>query len=511
MADWSDGYVTEITYTHGYYHELNPLRARWALLLKGWAPPDVREACELGFGQGLSVNIHAAASTVAWWGTDFNPAQVAHAQRLAQAGGGRARLFDDSFAEFGQRDGVPMFDFIGLHGIWSWVSRRNRELIVDFVRRHLRVGGVVYASYNTLPGWAVFAPVRHLMARHAETMTAPGAGMAERIGAALAFVERVMGTQPQYAKAAPTVAGRVQRLRQQSRAYLAHEYFNQDWEPMYFADIARQMSEAKLTWAASAHLTDHVEPLNLTDAQRALLRDIPDPVHRETVRDVLVNQQFRRDYWIKGAVPLGPDERRALLRQQRVVLVVPRAQVRFKVTGTLGEADMAPNIYGPVVDALADHAVRAVEALEAAVAPAGVHFDQLVQAVTLLIATGQVHLVADHAPAVVRPGVAGLNQALVRRAFDGADGGGWLASAVTGGAVSMGRFEQMFWALARQGESDPQRWARVVCEVLFSRNERLVKDGKPLQSQEEHLRELTERAQRYATTQEPIAAALALG
>lgn len=510
MSDWSEGYVTDIGYTHGYYHELNPLRARWALLLKGWAPPDVREACELGFGQGVSLNIHAAASTVAWWGTDFNPMQVANAQRLSYAAGSRVRLFDDSFAQFCQRDDLPMFDFIGLHGIWSWVSRRNRALIVEFLHRRLRVGGVVYVSYNTLPGWAAFAPIRHLMARHAAVMTAPGAGSADRVEAALGFVNRVMDAAPQYAKVAPTVAARVQRLQQQSRAYLAHEYFNQDWEPMYFADVAAQLTEAKLTWAASAHLTDHVDPLNLTDAQRALLRDVRDPVQRETVRDVLVNQQFRRDYWVKGASSLGPDERRAWLRQQRVVLVVPRQDVRLKVSGVLGEADMAGPIYLPLLDALADHAVRSLQELEAVAAKAGVGFEQVVQAVTLLVATGQVQLVADHDAAALRPTVRGLNQALAQRSFDGAEGG-WLASAVTGGALSMGRFEQMFWALARAGDADPARWAAAVCDSLFGHGERLVKNGKPLESREDHLRELTERAQRYAASREPIAAALGLG
>jgi tRNA G46 methylase TrmB len=91
------------------------------LAFKGVAPPDVRVACELGFGQGVSLNIHAAAPTVDWWGTDFNPQQVANAQRLSQAAGSRAQLCDDSFAEFCQRDDLPSFDFIGVHGIWSWV------------------------------------------------------------------------------------------------------------------------------------------------------------------------------------------------------------------------------------------------------------------------------------------------------------------------------------------------------------------------------------------------------
>lgn len=54
MSDWSEGYVTEVGYTYGYYQELNPLRARWTLVSAGIEPPTPGEegftACELGFG-----------------------------------------------------------------------------------------------------------------------------------------------------------------------------------------------------------------------------------------------------------------------------------------------------------------------------------------------------------------------------------------------------------------------------------------------------------------------------
>jgi hypothetical protein len=33
-----------------------------------------------------------------------------------------------------------------------------------------------------------------------------------------------------------------------------------------------------------------------------LLNELPDPTFRQSVRDFMVNQQFRRDYWIKGGV-----------------------------------------------------------------------------------------------------------------------------------------------------------------------------------------------------------------
>ena len=71
---------------------------------------------------------------------------------MATASGAGAQLFDQSFAEFCNRGDLPHFDFIGLHGIWSWISDENRAVIVDFVRRKLAVGGVLYVSYNTQPG-----------------------------------------------------------------------------------------------------------------------------------------------------------------------------------------------------------------------------------------------------------------------------------------------------------------------------------------------------------------------
>ena len=163
MTDWNSGYVTDINYTHGYYTELNPLRVKLAFLNAGITPPEQHMACELGFGQGLSINMHAAASHVEWHGTDFNPSQAAYSRDLARASGAKAHLHDEAFAEFAARDDLPEFDYIGLHGIWTWISHYNRDVIVDFIRKKLKVGGVVYISYNTMPGWAAFAPMRHVL------------------------------------------------------------------------------------------------------------------------------------------------------------------------------------------------------------------------------------------------------------------------------------------------------------------------------------------------------------
>ena len=83
--NWSSGYVTDIEYVYDYQAEFNWLRQRLMCLTSGVAISEPKTACELGFGQGLSVNIHAAASAVEWWGTDFNPAQARSARRMAEA------------------------------------------------------------------------------------------------------------------------------------------------------------------------------------------------------------------------------------------------------------------------------------------------------------------------------------------------------------------------------------------------------------------------------------------
>ena len=84
---WNEGYTSEINYTSGYYSELSPTRIRLALLACGvdHSVPDNPDYLELGFGQGLSLNINAATSSGRFFGTDFNPGQVANARELASA------------------------------------------------------------------------------------------------------------------------------------------------------------------------------------------------------------------------------------------------------------------------------------------------------------------------------------------------------------------------------------------------------------------------------------------
>ncbi|SEN35282.1 Predicted methyltransferase regulatory domain-containing protein [Duganella sp. CF517] len=499
MTDWTGGYVADVGYTYGYYGELNPLRARLALLSANLALPKSGAACELGFGQGISANVHAAGSGTRWYGTDFNPAQANFAGHLAESFSGGPQLFDQSFAEFCARDDLPDFDFIGLHGIWSWISDDNRAVIVDFLRRKLKVGGVLYISYNTQPGWAAMVPVRDLLNQHADMLAPAGAGVVARVEGALAFAKKLWAVNPAFARNNPQIAERLKKIEAMDRNYLAHEYFNRDWVPMSFADMAAALAPAKIDFACSATYLDHLPNLGMTQEQLALLDELPDPVFRQSTRDFMVGQQFRRDYWVKGARKLNPLEYREQLRAQRVVMVAPRDSVTMTVKGVLGEATLTDAIYRPILDLMSDHQVRGVGEIEHALREHAIPLASLHQA--LMVLTEKAALAPAHDEATIaaaRPRTDQLNRLLLDRAR-GSGEINYLASPVLGGAVTLTRFPQLFILAIQAGKASPEEWAAYVLQIIKGQGQSIVKDGKPLQGDQANFDELLAQATEFGS------------
>lgn len=508
MSDWTDGYRADIGYTFGYYPELNPLRVKLAFLNQGLVYPEMGAACELGFGQGLSVGMHATASVVEWHGTDFNPAQAGFAQELAAVSGSTAHLYEEAFDEFARRPDLPQFDYIGLHGIWTWINDENRAVIVEFVRKRLKAGGVLYISYNTFPGWAHFAPMRHLLSQHAASMGTVGSGILSRVDGAVDFAEKLLATNPLYSRVNTHVTERLARLKTLPKAYIAHEYFNQHWVPMHFATMAEWLEPAKVQFACTANLLDHVDAINLSADQQKFLKEIPDATLRESTRDFMVNQQFRRDYWVKGARKLNAIDQAEALRLVRVVLVAYRPDISLKMTGGVGEVTLNEAIYNPILDLLADYKPRTLGQIEQAMQGKGINFAQIQQSVMVLAGAGHLAPAQDEAVAPkLRKATDKLNTWLVNQSR-GSNDVAFLASPVTGGGIAVGRTQQFFLLALAQGKKQPAEWAQLAWQILSLQGHKLVKSGKALETPEENVAELTELANAFALKHVPMLKAL---
>lgn len=479
------------------------------MLNKGLVVPRFTTACELGFGQGMSVNIHAAATSTHWSGTDFNPSQAGFAQDLALATGAGARLFDETFAEFAERPDLPDFDYIGLHGIWSWISDSNRSVIVEFIRRKLKVGGVLYVSYNTQPGWAAMVPMRELLNQHCSAMGSTGEGIANRIDGALDFAQKLIETNPNYLKVNPYIAQRIQKMKGESRNYLAHEYFNRDWEPMSFAKMANWMGPAKVSYACSANYLDHIDVFNLTAEQQAVLQAIPDSVLRESVFDFMINQQFRKDYWVKGPRKLNELEQFAALRDERIMLVQPVSDVSLKVACPLGEASLHESLYRAVLGVLSDYCPKSLGEIERALqGNPDIGFANVMQAVMVLTHTGAAKPVQRDGDVSEQRGHADRLNSFITNKSRGSLDLGYLASPVTGEGIAVPRFSQLFLLAIGEGLSTPAEWATYAWDVLFSLGHRINKDGKTLESVDDNLAELNTQALAFAEKHLPILRAL---
>ena len=500
MTDWNEGYVHDINYTHGFYRELTPALLNLGLTLAGLESPAIDRPfnyCELGSGQGVSANILAAANPNGqFWATDFNPSHAAGAAQLAVSGGlTNIRFLDKSFQEFLAMD-TPQFDYITLHGIYSWISPESRKAIVDVIASKLRVGGVVYISYNTLPGWAAAMPLRQLLSDFSDGKEERSERRIER---ALGFAEKLREIKAGYFADSPKIGQRLDRMKGMSRAYLAHEYLNRHWTPFYFTDVAHELAAAKLTFAASAHIGDHMDNVALPQPAQALLNEIADPVRRQQARDYVVNQQFRRDVFIKGAVPINQVQRGSALSATRIALMKSKDKISLEVPFPVGVCKLRPEIYTPILEQLTSGPKTLAELIQA-LAPQKIDQGSIVQAAMVLAGTGDVApALGAQQEAQCRQQAERFNTAMLQRATTSGEIY-YLASPVIGSGVPVTRLE-MLMLLAVRSKTDP---ARFVWQSVAPQGVRMMVEGKRLYTEEENLTEIGKRAEEFKVERLPL-------
>ena len=506
MNDWNDGYFTSDTYTYGYYRELCPTYQNFVLLLRGFAAPEPNEHsvhCELGFGQGVSANIHAAATPGHFVGTDFNPAHAAHANELCQASQCGAQFFDDSFEQMLHRDDLPPFDSISLHGIWSWISTENQNIIVEFARKFLKSGGILYNSYNCFPGWAAKSPLRELLILYDKFVGETDSDTYSRVEGALKFTEDLIAAGPLYARSVAGIENVIKGLRSDDHHYLAHEYFNRDWICMYFTEVVEILSNAKLDFACAAVPLEVIDQANLTTPSIEFLKKVKNPIMKEQARDYFINRQFRKDYFIRGARKLSPAERKSRLMNMNFVLTTTD-KVELKYNSALGEVGFNNPGFDTIMEYLASDNYRPKKFADLVKEHPEVTFENIEQAITVMVTNDQLMPCQDtQAVGKVKANCDKLNTYLCNRAKSSNDIN-CLASPVLGGAYILGRFDQVFTDFYKNGIDKVEDMAKTAWTIIESQEQRLVKEGKALESAEENITEFESMANKFLEKRLPI-------
>lgn len=505
MGNWTEGYVGGIDYIRAFYRELSPALLSFALVLRGWRPPaDLTGAftyAELGCGHGVSSAVLAGSHPDARFeAVDFNPAHIAGARRLAdEAGLGNAAFLEESFADYARREG-PDLDIVALHGVWSWVSADNRAILVDALRRRLKPGGLVFVSYNALPGTLAYMPLRRILVEHTNDRNGT---LPERIEQAVAFASRLTALNAGWFAQADEVPARLESLKRKSPNYIAHEYLNGDWTAFYHADVARELAGAKLDFAGPSVPMEQIDELSLSADALALVREAHDPAYRETLRDVLTNRGFRRDLFVKGAERLTAAERSDWLRATRFALLVPPDDLPEVVMTPVGRVSLEPSLYEPLAAALAGGASSLGDLL---VLPdlARHGEDAVLRALMMLTSLALVSPALPLDGHERRAAQADRFNAVVLERNRTGDELGYLASPVIGSGVAVSRIEALFLLAQRTGQ-DPAvlAWERIATDGLA-----LSRDGVRLATAEENVAELRGRFDSFTRRRVPVLRAL---
>lgn len=438
---WDEGYAADTTYTFGYYNQLNPLQYKLLFLSKSVAMPKIKTACELGFGQGVTINMHAASSDVEWFGNDFNPEQVAFAQGLADASHAKIHLYDDSFAEFVHRDDLPKFDFIAVHGIWSWISDENKQCLVDFIKKNLKVGGILYISYNTLPGHCKTGPVRKLMSMYNNICVSEALNTTSRVDECLVFANEVVKLSPLLTRDIPVLSEKISSLAKDDHTYLCHEYLNMNWDPMYFDDFAEKLGPAKLSYICSATMVDLLDMVNFSDEHKAMFDVLVNPNAIETYKDFLVDRQFRCDIWGKGVRHLNNVELELAIKDISVILMTDRSKIKLEHEGYCATVNLT-NILNPILDILGDYKPHGYETLLKKARSLGFTFNDVLFAIQSLVTQNALCVTQELTPEI-RKQALDLNRSILETCVLGPKISN-LAAPLIGGSLAFDHLNQIF-------------------------------------------------------------------
>ena len=499
---WNEGYTSEIGYTYGCYRELSPVYQKFVLNLAAFEDiqPSTMNCLELGFGQGVSTLIHSAVTGHQYWANDFNPAQVAPAQAIAARADLSCILTDQSFDELARDPDLPNFDNVGMHGIWSWVSEENHQSILNILRKNVRPGGNVYISYNVSPGWSPMVPIRGLMHQFVERATAETDGLANRIGESIDLIKKMVELDAAYFSQNKGLSARVEKLFEYAPDYLAHEYFNRNWQCVPFNEMAQTMGKVKLDWATSANVIEQTPALSLSPEQLEYFNTISDAVLSQTIYDVLINQQFRRDIFSRGGNRVNLARRRAMLNEHAFILVKNPKDITFEHMTSNGTVNLNKEIYQPLVDYFSDNQDRPISMESVVKAPglAGLTVDQVHQAVAVMVGVGSlnptqpVEKIEEVASAANR-----LNRVFCSLAATGTNYQ-YLGSPVVGTGVMVSRFDQLFCMALLEGAKTDDDVSDSVWRVLHKNDEKLLQEGTPIIEPEENKAKLKELYKEFA-------------
>lgn len=293
----------EIPYDSTPIYETHPGNLALPAALFGLQPPPA-ERCrylELGCASGgnlIPLAYHLPDSE--FLGIERSAAQVRAGQALIAELGLRNIRIEPADVLTLDPPSLGTFDFIVAHGFYSWVPEPVRRRLFEIAAIALAPQGIVYVSYNTLPGWRLRGMIRDLLRYRTGGLESPRA----RLAAAHDVLERYQESLAGQSDAtAVTLRDEIARLRTRHPSYLYHEYLVEENTPFLFSEFMAGAARHGFQYLCEAELQTMFSD-NLGAAASSWVDAFDDLIAQEQVMDFLRLRTFRQTLLCRSDIAL---------------------------------------------------------------------------------------------------------------------------------------------------------------------------------------------------------------
>lgn len=231
------------------------------------------------------------------------------------------------------RTELGTFDYILVHGVFSWVPEAVRLRILELCRDGLSDQGVAYISYNAYPGWHIRQFVRGMIRFHVRNIEEPKE-RARQARSVLAFAEHAVPATDALYKA--ELKGQLERVAQLTDEVLLHDELGEYNQPYYFHEFMELADRYDMQFLTEAD-PSYMRAERYAASVQKVLRGAGDPVVTGQYLDFLGCRPFRQTLLCKKQVSLQRSP-------------TPSSLVPFSIQGTCSSVSKNVDLSAGVVE-----------------------------------------------------------------------------------------------------------------------------------------------------------------
>ena len=280
----------DIPYESFPFQQTHPDRLATIARLFGLKSPNVETCKVLEIGCASGNNLLPMAEylpNASFLGIDLSINQIAEGNKLLKTLAlPNIELRCQDVLDFNEE---TKFDFIIVHGIYSWVPAPVQEKILAISKKNLSPDGVAYISYNVLPGWHMRGMIRDMMLYHSSKFPDNVSKISQAKGLLEFLSKSVLGDKNPYGI---FLQSELEILKKQNDGYFFHEFLEENNFPVYFHEFSAAVNRNGLKYLGDSDVRT-MSTRDLTPEAQQLLTTTPSMIETEQYMDFLRNRMFR--------------------------------------------------------------------------------------------------------------------------------------------------------------------------------------------------------------------------